>query len=98
MVELERDIDELIAERLELVQPAGDDLAERVDVEVTPVRIQLDHRDFDGVHVHVRRLAVQQYRVPAAQPFHRCPLPIEGPYSAAAAQITSFAPIRVLVR
>ncbi|ARR80489.1 hypothetical protein MOTT12_04825 [Mycobacterium intracellulare subsp. yongonense] len=48
--------------------------------------------------MHVRRFAVQQHRVPAAKPLHRCPLPIEGPYSAAPAQITSFAPIRVLVR
>ena len=77
MVELERDLDQLVAERLQLVQPAADDVAERVDAEVTPIGIEFDHSDFDGVHVHVRRFAVQQDRIPAAQPFHRCPLPIK---------------------
>jgi hypothetical protein len=97
VVELERNLDQLVAEWLELAQPAADDFAKRLDVEVTPIRIEFDHSGFDGVHVHVRRFAVKQNRVPPAQPFHRCPLPIKGPYSAAAVQITSLAAF-VLVR
>jgi len=79
MVQLERDVDELIAEWLEFVQPARDDPAKRFDIEVTSIRVQFDHGGFDGVHVHVRRFAVQQHRVPAAQPLHRCPLLIGRP-------------------
>ena len=82
MVELPGDVDELVREGLELVQPGPDDVAERVEVEVVTIRVDLDHGDLDRVHVHVRGLAVQQYRVPAAQPFHCCPSPQEGPYSA----------------
>ena len=70
VMQLERDVNELIAKRLQLVQPAVNDPAERVDVEVATVAIQLDHRDFEGVHMHIRCLAVQQHRIPAAQPFH----------------------------
>jgi hypothetical protein len=98
VVEAERDLDELVAERIQLVQPSGDDLPERGDVQGAPIGVQFDDGGLDGVHVHVRCFAVQQYRVPAAKPLHRCPLPIEGPYSAQAAQMTSFAPIRVLLR
>jgi len=83
MVELPWDVDELVGEGLEFIQPAPDDLPKRVEVEVVAIRMELDHGDLDGVHVHVRGLAVQQYRVPAAQPFHiAVPSPQEGPYSA----------------
>ena len=99
MVELERDVDQLVAQRHQLVHPAGDDLAKRVDVESATVFVEFDDRDLDGVHVHVRRFAVQQHRIPAAQPFHRCPLPHRGDLTQRrAAQITSFAPIGALLR
>ena len=71
VVELERDVDELVAERVEFVEPAVDDLAELVDAEVPVAELgEVDHRELEGVHVHRRRLGVQQYRVPAAEPLH----------------------------
>ena len=67
VVELERDVDELVAERVELVEPAVDDLAELVDAELTALQLgDVDHRQLEGVHVHRRRLAVQQHSVPPA--------------------------------
>ena len=88
VVELQRDVDELIAERVELVEPPVDDLAELVDAERAALEIaELDDRQLEGVHVHVRRLAVQQYRVPAAEPLHRRYLPRD----LEAAHITSLA-------
>ena len=71
VVELERDVDQLVAERVELVEPAVDDLAELVDPELPVTQfVELDHRELQRVHVHDRRLAVQQYRVPPAEPLH----------------------------
>jgi hypothetical protein len=66
MVELERDINELITERVELIEPGPDDLTKTIEVEIPPIRVQFDHRDLEGVHMHVWCLAVQQYRVPPA--------------------------------
>lgn len=73
VMELQRDINQLIAQWLKLMQPASDHLAKRVDTEFLSVRIQFDHGDLECVHVHIRGLAVKQYRVPAAEPFHRSP-------------------------
>ena len=70
MMHLERNVNQLIAKRFQLVQPAVNDPTERVDVEVATVGIQLDHGDFQSVHMHIRCFAVQQYRIPAAEPFH----------------------------
>jgi hypothetical protein len=69
-MQLERDVNELKAKRRQLVLAAVNGPAERIDVEVAMVAIQLDHSDFEGMHVHVRCLAVEQHRIPAAQPFH----------------------------
>jgi hypothetical protein len=37
--------------------------------------VELDHRQLEGVHVHVRRLAVQQHSVPPAKPLHATSYP-----------------------
>ena len=81
VVHLERNVNQLIAKRLQLVEPAVDHPAESVDVEVPTIGVQLDHRDFERVHMHVRCFAVKQYRVPPAQPLHAC-----GHYNCAAAK------------
>lgn len=81
VMELQRDINQLIAQWLKLMQPASDHLAKRVDTEFLSVRIQFDHGDLECVYVHIRGLAVKQYRVPAAEPFHRSPLLIGRPYN-----------------
>ena len=71
VVELERDVDEFVAQRVQLIEPAVDDLPEFVDPERAPAHVQqFDDRDLERVHVHVRRLAVQQKRVPARQSLH----------------------------
>ena len=72
VVELERDVDQLVAERVELVEPAVDDLAEVVDAERAgpSSSSSVDDRELQRVHVHGRRFAVQQYRVPPAEPLH----------------------------
>jgi hypothetical protein len=71
VMELPRDVHELVAERVELVQPPVQDLAEVLDAEGAAAQvIELDDRQLEGVHVHVRRLAVQQHSVPPAKPFH----------------------------
>jgi hypothetical protein len=87
VVELERDVDEPIAERVELVEPSVDDLTELVDAEMTALQLgYVDHRELEGVHVHRWRLAVQQHSVPPAKPLQVLP-PTGGAY------ITFFAPI-----
>lgn len=74
VMELERDVDELIPERFQFGHAFADDCPERVDAERAAVRIEFDNSNFEGVHVHVGRFAVQQYRVPTAEPFHLSPL------------------------
>ena len=62
---------ELVAERVELVEPAVDDLAELFHTELPVTEIvELDDRELECVHMHVRRLAVQQHSVPPAKPLH----------------------------
>jgi hypothetical protein len=71
VVELERNVDEFVAEGVQLVEPAVDDLTELVDAELATLQLgDVDHRQLEGVHVHRRRLAVQQHCVPPAKPFH----------------------------
>ena len=75
MVELERNVDQLIAERIEPVEPAVDDLAQLLDPEFRTAEIvELDHRQLQRVHVHVLGLAVQQHSVPTAKSLHTTPL------------------------
>ena len=75
MVELERDVDKLIAERVELVEATADDLTELVDAEMTALQLgDVDHRELEGVHVHGRSLAVQQHSVPPAKPLQKANL------------------------
>jgi len=74
MVELERDVDEFISERVELVEPTVDDLAELVDAELpAPEVVEFDHRQLERMHVNRGSLGIQQYRVPPAEPLHRAP-------------------------
>ena len=71
VMELEWNVDELIAEGVEFVEPAVDDLTKLIDPELTALQIvELDHRQLQGVHVHCGRLAVQQHSVPPAKPLH----------------------------
>lgn len=91
VVELERNVDQLIAQRFQLAQPAADDLSKRVDTEAAAVLIEFDDGGLDGVHVHVRCLAVKQYRVPAGEPFHHSPLVISATLQSARSQMTSLA-------
>ncbi len=81
VMELERNANQLVAERFKLGQALLDHLTKLVDAKLTAVRFQLDHGDLDRVHVHIRRLAIQQHRVPAAEPFHHSPLLIGRPYN-----------------
>ena len=70
VMELQRDVDQLVAERLQLVQPAVNDLAELVDSERAASEVvEFDHRELQCVHVHGGRLGVEKHRVPAAEPF-----------------------------
>ncbi len=72
VMELERDRDELIAERIKLVESAPNDVAELLDTEGAATEVlQLDDRHLEGVHMDVRRLAVQQDGIPATQSLHR---------------------------
>ena len=92
VMELQRDVDQFIAERVELVEPAVDDLPQFLDPETGPAQsVEFDHRQFQRVHVHVGGFAVQQHGVPPAKPFHR-------DTSLEASYITSLAPRRLLFR
>src|SRR4029079_19211051 len=72
VMKVERDVEQLIAERVELVEPAPDDIAKILDTEGAATEVlQFDDRHLEGVHVHIGRLAVQQDGVPATQSFHR---------------------------
>lgn len=52
MVELERNVDQFPAERIELVEPAVDDLAQLLDTEGGPTEVvEFDDRQFQRVHV-----------------------------------------------
>jgi len=80
MVELERDVDEFISERVEFVEPTVDDLTKLVDTELpTPEFVEFDHRQLERVHVHSGSLGIQEYRVPPAEPLHRAPSYVEEP-------------------
>jgi hypothetical protein len=71
MMHLQRDIDELIPERVEFVESASDDLSELVDAECAALEVaDLDDCQLERVHMHGGRFGVQQYRVPAAEPLH----------------------------
>jgi len=71
VVELERDVDELIAERLQLVQAFAEHAAELVDAERAVAQAgEVDDGNLEGVHVHVGRFRIQQERVPPTQSFH----------------------------
>ena len=74
------------------VQPAMHDLSEVVDTQVAAVLVEFDDRNLEGVHVHVRHLAVQQKRVyPVESPHRRTSL--SGTIQSATAQMTSLADI-----
>jgi hypothetical protein len=67
VVKLEWDVDELVAEGVQLVEPAVDDLTELVDAELTALQLgEVDHRQLEGVHMHGRSFGIQQYCVPPA--------------------------------
>jgi hypothetical protein len=72
-----RDVDQLIAQRFEQMQPPREGLTEAVVSEVSAVR-RVDDGDLQGVLVQVGRLVVEQDRIPASKPLHRSSRPCIG--------------------
>jgi len=63
-------VDELVAQRIQQMQPAEQRAAKHVEGEVAVAICIIDDRDLQGVRVQVGRLAVQQHRIHAVQPLH----------------------------
>ena len=61
-------VDELVAQRIQQMQPAEQRAAKHVEGEVAVAICIIDDRDLQGVRVQVGRLAVQQHRIHAVQP------------------------------
>ena len=84
VVELERDVDEFVAERVELVEPAVDDLAELVDAELSGP--SASSSSITAIlRVCMCTFGVSLYSSTASQPaepLHAAPLhlPRQGPY------------------
>ena len=74
MVQLERDVHELAAQRRQRVQPGQRQTAEEVEIVVRNLG-HVEHADLEGVHVDFGRLAVQHHGVHTVEPLH-CTLPV----------------------
>ena len=75
VVQLPRDVDEPVAQRVQQVQPALDRPSKHVEVEVAVEVGSVDDRDLQGVRVQVGGLAVQQHGVHAVESLHAHPVP-----------------------
>jgi hypothetical protein len=70
MVELERDVDQLIAQWVQRRQPVRDDAAERIERELLAQRGRVDENDLHGVRGHIRRVAIDEGGIPPAESLH----------------------------
>ena len=71
MVQSVRDVDQLVAQRVEQVQPPRDGLAKDVEVECAVVVAGADDRDLQRVGMQVGSFAVQEHGIHAVEPLHR---------------------------
>ena len=69
VMQLHRDVDELVAQRRQRHQPRIGHLPEQFEAEAVDAR-HVQHADLQCVHVDLRRLAVQHQRVDAVESFH----------------------------
>ena len=70
MVESGRDVDQPLPQGVEQVQPPRDGPPKHVECELAVEVGGMDDRDFEGVRVQVRCLAVQQHGVHAVESLH----------------------------
>jgi hypothetical protein len=70
MVDLERDVNQSITQRIQRRQPVGDDVAERIERELLAHRRRVDESDLHGVRRHIRRVAVDEGGIPPAESLH----------------------------
>jgi hypothetical protein len=73
MVQAPRDINELVAQRVQQVQPAAQMTAESLVIEFAVEVRRVDDGHFQRVRVQVGRLAVEQHGVHAVESFHASP-------------------------
>ena len=69
VMQLQRDVDELVAQRRQGHQPRIRHLPEQIEVEAVDTR-HVEHADLQRVHVDLGRLAVQHQRVHAVESLH----------------------------
>lgn len=79
MMQLPRDVDESVPQRVEQVQPSGDGASEHVERELAVEVGGVDDRHLQRVRVQVGRLAVEQHGVHAVESLHIQPLRTVGP-------------------
>ncbi len=63
-----RNVDELVAQRIQPMQPAQQRVPEQLESEL--VLGSVDDRDLERVRMQVRALGVQQHRIHAVEPLH----------------------------
>jgi hypothetical protein len=73
VVQLERNLDKLVAQRLEQVQPTPEGAPEQLEGEVPREVGDVEHGDLDRMHVDVGCFAVQQHGIPAVESLHSPP-------------------------
>ena len=73
VMELQRNVDQLISQRSQRVQPRQCGTAEQFEAVALDVR-HVEHADLEGVHVDLGGLAVEHHRVHAVEPSHAHPL------------------------
>ena len=73
MMQLPRDVDELVAQRFQQMQPAAHVVPEHLETELAVEVGRVDDRHLQRVRVQVRRLAVEQHGVHTVESFHAPP-------------------------
>ena len=72
-MQMKRDVDQSIAQRLQQMHATAQDLAKPVERRLPLELCGVDHRHLQRVLVHGRGLAVQQQPIPAAESLHAAP-------------------------
>ena len=74
VMQLQGNVDELIAQRRQGLQPRISDSAEQVEIEAALHIGDIEHADLERVHVDFRRLAIQHQGVHAVESLHTHPI------------------------